>query len=56
MMGFGIREASDVKMVADTIDGAIVGSHFIRLLEESQYDTDTVKTYIRTFKEELNKM
>ncbi|MCH1982747.1 tryptophan synthase subunit alpha [Ruminococcus sp. OA3] len=56
MMGFGIREASDVKMVSDTIDGAIVGSHFIRLLEDSQYDIDAVKQYIRTFKKELNRL
>ncbi len=56
MMGFGIRKAADVKMVSDTIDGAIVGSHFIRLLEESRYDTDVVKAYIQTFKKELNEM
>ena len=39
MMGFGIRTAEDVKPMKDTIDGAIVGSHFIRLMEENDYST-----------------
>ena len=38
----------------DVIDGAIVGSHFIQLMEESGYDTEKAKEYIRTFKTELN--
>lgn len=54
MMGFGIRTAADVKPVADIIDGAIVGSQFIRLMEESHYSVDAVKEYIKTFKRELN--
>ncbi len=54
MMGFGIRTAADVLPVKDVIDGAIVGSHFIQLMEESGYDTEKAKEYIRTFKTELN--
>ena len=54
MMGFGIRTAADVAPMKDIIDGAIVGSHFINLMEENQYDLDVAKTYIQTFKAELN--
>lgn len=53
MMGFGIRTAADVEPMKDIIDGAIVGSHFINLMEENQYDLDVAKEYIQTFKAEL---
>ena len=56
MMGFGIRTAKDVEPMKEYIDGAIVGSHFIRLLEESNFDPDAVKTYCNTFKKELNEL
>ena len=36
------------------IDGAIVGSHFIRLMEENDYDLQAIGTYCGTFKKELN--
>ena len=54
MMGFGIRTAEDVKPMKDTIDGAIVGSHFIRLMEENDYSTKVAAEYCSTFKKELN--
>lgn len=54
MMGFGIRTAADVAPMKNIIDGAIVGSHFINLMEENQYSTETAKEYCRTFKQELN--
>ena len=54
MMGFGIRTASDVAPLEDIIDGAIVGSHFIKLLENSNFSEDAVIEYITTFKKELN--
>ena len=54
MMGFGIKKASDVAAVKDKIDGCIVGSYFIQLMEQNHYDLESIKTYIRTFKEELN--
>lgn len=54
MMGFGIRTAADVAALKDTIDGCIVGSHFIKLMEENYYSIDKIQEYIRTFKRELN--
>lgn len=54
MMGFGIRTAEDVLPMKDEIDGAIVGSHFISLMEEKQYDVEAIKEYVSTFKKELN--
>ncbi len=54
MMGFGIRTAADVKPMKDIIDGAIVGSHFINLLEENNYSPTAAEEYVRTFKKELN--
>lgn len=54
MMGFGIRTAADIKQQKDIIDGAIVGSAFIKLMEENQYDLNVIAEYIRTFKREMN--
>ena len=53
MMGFGIRTYEDVKALVDTIDGAIVGSHFIKLLEDANYDCKVSSDYIREFKRKL---
>lgn len=54
MMGFGIRTAKDVMPVKDVIDGCIVGSHFIKLMEQSGYSEETAKEYVKSFKKELN--
>lgn len=54
MMGFGIQTAKDVEFVKESIDGCIVGTHFIEVLEEAKYDLDAAKKYIREFKNELN--
>lgn len=54
MMGFGIRTAKDVEPMKNIIDGAIVGSHFIKLMEDNKYSLDAIKDYCRSFKEELN--
>ncbi|MFA9376442.1 MAG: tryptophan synthase subunit alpha [Lachnotalea sp.] len=54
MMGFGIRIAKDIDPMKDIIDGAIVGSHFINIMEESNYSLEVVKEYCKTFKAELN--
>lgn len=54
MMGFGIRTAADVANLKDTIDGCIVGTHFINLMEESGYDPEVAKEYVSTFKKELS--
>ncbi|MCM1106661.1 MAG: tryptophan synthase subunit alpha [Blautia sp.] len=54
MMGFGIKNAADVAPMAENIDGAIVGSHFIRLLRESDFSGEAAEKYCSTFKRELN--
>ena len=54
MMGFGIREASDVIPMKDVIDGCIVGSHFIKLLRENRFDPKAAGEYAQRFKKELN--
>lgn len=54
MMGFGIRTAKDVLPMKDIIDGCIVGSHFINLMEEKHYSTEAAKEYVSTFKKEMN--
>ncbi len=53
MMGFGIRTAEDVKPFLDVIDGAIVGTHFINLMEDSGYNPDKATEYVSTFKASL---
>lgn len=55
MMGFGIRTAKDVDDYREYIDGCIVGSHFINLMEKTNYNINKIKEYITTFKAELNK-
>lgn len=54
MMGFGISKAADVLPLRDSLDGVIVGSAFIRLMTENQFDEKVVKEYITTFQRELN--
>ena len=56
MMGFGIRTAEDVRPMKDIIDGAIVGSHFINLMRESDFDPEKAAEYCSTFKRELNEL
>ena len=56
MMGFGIRSAKDVAPMKDVIDGAIVGTHFINLLREYDYQEDVAAKYCSTFKRELNEL
>lgn len=54
MMGFGITEAADVAPMKDTIDGAIVGSHFINLMRDAGFDPQAAREYTDRFKRELN--
>lgn len=54
MMGFGIEQAKDVAPMKEVIDGAIVGSHFITLLETNDYKPEAAAEYCSTFKKELN--
>ncbi len=55
MIGFGIKEASDVDFVKDIIDGAIVGSHLIQLMEKNEYDCDIIRNYCSDFKAGINR-
>ncbi len=55
MMGFGIRTAADVLPMKEIIDGCIVGSHFINLMEKNNYSIDVAKEYVSSFKEEMNR-
>ncbi len=50
MMGFGITSPEDVAPMRDLIDGAIVGSHFINLMESTDYNLDTAQNYVSDFK------
>ena len=54
MMGFGIRTAEDVRPMKDIIDGAIVGSHFLTLLREHDFDPKAAQEYSTAFKKEIN--
>lgn len=54
MMGFGIRTAADVALMHDVIDGAVVGSYFIQLMREHQFDPKAAEEYCMQFKKELN--
>lgn len=56
MMGFGIEQAKDVAPMKDVIDGAIVGSHFIKLLEANDYKPEAAAEYCSTFKKEINEL
>lgn len=55
MMGFGIRTPKDIEPMKHTIDGAIVGSHFMKYLEENGYGAEAAKRYCAEFKEGLLK-
>lgn len=56
MMGFGIREAKDVKPMKDIIDGCIVGSHFINLMRGNDFKPAAAKEYAEKFKTKLNSL
>ena len=55
LVGAGVVQEilKNVKPFEDVKDGAIVGSRFIKLLEESNFSTEAVKDYIKKFKEEM---
>ena len=56
MMGFGITQAADIKLMKDSIDGAIVGSHFINLLRENNFAPEAAAEYCSTFKKEMRNL
>lgn len=53
MMGFGITKAADIAPMKDSIDGAIVGSHFINLMRENGFAPEAAAEYCSTFKREM---
>lgn len=55
MMGFGIRTAEDVEPMKELIDGAIVGSYFIQLLEKNNFGPQVAEEYCHNFREALNR-
>ncbi len=56
MMGFGITSPSDVAPFIGSIDGCIVGTHFIKLLEEEGYAAAAAEKYCSDFKKGLVKL
>ncbi len=56
MMGFGITEAADIAPFKDSIDGAIVGSHFIELLREKGFAPEAAAEYTASFKRDLARL
>ena len=55
-IGFGISTPEQAKKMAGLSDGAIVGSHFINLMRESDFDPEKAAEYCSTFKKELNEL
>lgn len=53
MMGFGITKAADIAPMKASIDGAIVGSHFINLLRENDFAPEAAAEYCSAFKREM---
>lgn len=53
MLGYGIHTPEDVNPYADTTDGAIVGSMFIKTLEKNNYSDEAVSEFVKNFKENL---
>lgn len=53
MAGSGIRTPEDIKAVKHLADGVIVESYLLTILEETGYDGDALKNYIREMKREL---
>lgn len=54
MAGGDIKTAEDIKDFKAYLDGVIVSSHLIEILEDNGYLTEAVSTYVSEFKKELN--
>lgn len=54
MLGFGISEPEDLKPFEPVVDGAVVGSEFIKRLHASPEDTKDLIQWCQNFKEKLN--
>lgn len=53
-VGFGISTPEQAKRVARVADGVIVGSHFIRLMEEDTTTLTSLKAFTASLREALN--
>lgn len=53
MMGFGITKAADIAPMKDSVDGVIIGSHFIQLMREHGFAPEAAVEYCSTFKREM---
>ncbi len=51
MMGFGITAPEDVEPMRDIIDGAIVGSYFLKIMDFTDFNMDIASDYVKNFKE-----
>jgi len=53
--GFGIKNAKDVKEICQIVDGAVVGSSIVKIIEENQNDENRMIELINKFTKELKK-
>ena len=53
MVGFGIKDGTTARAVADIADGAVVGSAIVSLMEEHGSDPDALRQSVRRFVSEL---
>lgn len=52
MIGFGINNPQQIKLLENKVFGVVVGSHFIKILNENLHDDDLIKI----FKNETKKL
>ncbi len=53
--GFGIKNAKDVKEICEIVDGAVVGSSIVKIIEQNQDNENTMLELINKFTKELKK-
>ncbi len=53
MVGFGIKDGSSAKAVAEVADGAVVGTAVVKLMEENQGNSEDINTSVGSFIREL---
>ena len=53
--GFGIKNAKDVKEICQIVDGAVVGSSIVKIIEENQNNENRMLKLVNKFTKELKK-
>ena len=53
--GFGIKNAKDVKEICQIVDGAVVGSSIVKIIEENQNNENRMLELVNKFTKELKK-